>query len=819
MGDGRGSLAGVQGLCRGRGGVARQPRLGGPGALRGAPRPDVPALIAGLSSAPTMPRLPPDRPAPAPPPRPAALGTFLGVYLPTVLTILGVILYLRLGWVVGHAGLVGTLGIVVLANAITLITAVALAAIATNGRVGIGGAYFIISRSLGLEVGGAIGIPLFLSQALSVTLYAYGLAESLTFVWPGLSVPRVAFAIVVAVALLALRGAAAALRAQLPILALIGLSLLALGVGAARAGSLVHVQGTGPSGEVPFWVAFAVFFPAVTGIMAGLGLSGDLRDPRRAIPWGTLTAWATGCAVYLVVPLVLAYAVEPTVLRTDPLVWSKVAMLGPWLVFPGVWGAIFSSAVGSVLGAPRTLQAMALDGLVPRRLARVSAGLGEPVAGLALTVAIALAAVFLGELNAVAEVVSMFFLTVYGTVNLVAALEGLSGDPSWRPQVRAPWPLCLLGALGCLGVMLLINPLASAVAVVAELGLWLLYRRKEHRAAWGDVRRGLLEAMVRWALVRLSSLPLTPRSWRPHILLFVERAEERLELVRFATWFTQERGLVTVCEMWEERDGGIPGDPLERRAEIDRALREEGIVAFGEVDVVDSVERGLFAVAQANGMAGIASNTLMLGWPQDPERLAAWLRVARRLEPVRKSLILGRVDPPAPRRPQPEVHVWWGGLERNGDLMLLLAYLLTRNPQWRRSAIRVLSVASNEMMREATERNLRTLLPEIRIEAQVEVFTRPEGTTVAELIGARSGDADAVFLGLALPKEGEETAYAQRLVELVRNLRTFFFVRNGSLFVGELVLPEPAEPGEGDRDASGEPPGEPQPGVPGGDST
>ncbi|GAB4257132.1 MULTISPECIES: APC family permease [Deferrisoma] len=740
-----------------------------------------------------MPNLPSDRPRAGPGgPRPA-LGTFLGVYLPTVLTILGVILYLRLGWVVGHAGLWASLGIVVLANGITLLTSWSLAAIATNGKVGIGGAYFIISRSLGLEVGGAIGLPLFLSQALSVTLYAYGLAESLTFVWPEIPVPAAAFAIVAAVALLALGGAAAALRAQLPILGLIGLSLAALLAGAVAEprGSL----GLGPSGEVPFWTAFAVFFPAVTGIMAGLGLSGDLQDPRRAIPRGTLAAWATGFAVYLATPFLLAWAVPAEDLRSDPLVWTRVAVLGAWLVFPGLWGAIFSSAVGSVLGAPRTLQAMALDGLVPRWLARRSRRLGEPVAGLAVTAGLALGATFLGELNLVAEVVSMFFLTVYGTVNLVAALEGLSGDPSWRPQVRVPWALSLAGALGCLGVMVLINPVASAVAVVAEGGLWLTFRRREHRAAWGDVRRGLLEALVRWCLVRLSNLPVTPRSWRPHILLFVERVEERLDLVRFATWFTQERGLVTVCEMWEEAEE-LPGDPLERRAEIDRVLRAEGLVAFGEVDVVPSVEQGLFAVAQANGMAGIASNTLMLGWPQDPDRLAAWLRVATRLEPMHKSLILGRAEPPCPRRSQPEVHVWWGGLERNGDLMLLLAYLLTRNPEWRRSTIRVLSIASNEMMREATERNLRLLMPEIRIEAEVEVLLRPAGGTVAEMIAERSGEADVVFLGLALPKPGDEAAYAQRLTALAAGLRTFFFVRNGSVFVGDLVLPEPATPEE-----------------------
>ncbi len=735
-----------------------------------------------------MPKLPSDRPAGPPRPR---LGAFLGVFTPTILTILGVIMYLRFGWVLGHAGLLHTLLVVLLANGITFLTSLSLSAIATNGRVGIGGAYFIISRSLGLEVGGAIGLPLFLSQTLSVTLYAYGLAESLRIAWPAVPVPAAAFVIILAVGLLALRGAGAALKSQVPILALIGLSLVALAAGAVLNGSLARVAGSTPSGEVGFWAVFAVFFPAVTGIMAGLGLSGDLAEPRRAIPRGTLTAVLAGFAVYLLVPCLLAGTADRSLLVGEPLVWTRVAPLGAWLVLPGLWGAIFSSAVGSVLGAPRTLQAMALDGLAPRWLRSLHPRWGEPVAGIGVTLAIALGAVFLGGLNTVAEVVSMFFLTVYGTVNLVAALESLSGDPSWRPQIRVHWVFSLAGALGCLAVMLLINPVASLVAVASELALWLLLRRREGRAEWGDVRRGLLEALIRWALEKLSALPVTPRSWRPYILLFVERVEERLGLVRFATWFSQNRGIVTVCELWEEpADGELPGDPLARRWEIDRTLREERLAAFGEVNVVESVQRGLFAVAQANGMAGIASNTLMLGWPQEPERLAAWLRVAQHLEPMHKSLVIGRADPDwTLASEEPEVHIWWGGLERNGDLMLLLAYLLTRNPEWRRARIRVLSVASNEMMQQATTRTLAALLPEIRIDAEVEVIPKSEAGSIAELIQERSRSADVVFLGLALPPEGQEQSYAERVYDLAEGLGNFFFVRNGSLFVGELVTP------------------------------
>ncbi len=724
-----------------------------------------------------------------------SLGTFVGVYTPTLLTILGVILYLRLGWVVGHAGLLPTLVIVVLANGITFVTTLAISAVATNSRVGVGGAYYVISRSLGVEIGGAIGIPLFLSQAFSVTLYAYGLAESLRFVWPGVPVELAALVIVAAVGALAFRGAGAALRAQIPILGLIAVSLVALVLGTIGGADPSHLSASEPSGDVGFWGAFAVFFPAVTGIMAGLGLSGDLTDPKRSIPLGTLAAQLSGFAVYLMVPFLLAVAVAPEMLRDDPLVWTRVAPLGAWLVLPGLWGAIFSSAVGSVLGAPRTLQALAMDRVAPRQLASANGG-GEPVVGLAVTLAIALGAVLLGDLNSVASVVTLFFLTVYGTVNLAAALEGISLAPSWRPAIHAPWPVCLAGALACFAVMLLISATASVVAMATVLGLWLLLQRRERRADWGDVRRGVYEALIRWALLHMMRRPSTARSWRPHVLVFTEPIEERLDLVRFGDWFSQDRGVVTVCELLVADLALLEVDPLERQADIQAQLDQEGLVAFAEVNVVPSVEQGIVSVAQANGIAGIESNTVLLGWPSSLAGLTALLRVIGRLEKLHKSLLIGRAPEIPTGRGQRSVHVWWGGLQRNGDLMLLLAYLLTRNPEWRNARIRVLSMASNELMKAETERILEQLIPEIRIAADVHVFVKPPEESVAQVIHAESGEADLVLLGLATPKSGEEDAYAKRISELASGLRGFFFVKNSTLFMGNLVSTE-GEPAPG----------------------
>jgi len=726
------------------------------------------------------------------------LGAFLGVYTPTILTILGVIMYLRFGWVVGHLGLYQTLLVVVIANAITLTTTLSFSSMATNMKVGVGGAYFIISRSLGLGVGAAIGVPLFLSQSISVTLYAYGLAESLRIVWPGVPLLPVAVAIILVVSTISLYGARFALKTQIPLLILVAISLVAFTIGAlmtTKVGPMIEIL---PEvNDVGFWVGFAVFFPAVTGVMAGLSLSGDLKNPARAIPLGAIAATVTGFIVYLAVPILLTQAADAYQLQNDSLIWLKIAPLGLFLVLPGLWGAILSSAVGSILGAPRTLQAVARDQVAGQKLRDFISNEGGVRVALVLTTLIALGAVLLGDLNAIAKVVTMFFLTVYGTVNLAAGLETLSGDPSWRPKLRIPWFLNIACGLACVWVMFLISPLASIVAIGVEILLWLGFARREQRATWGDSRRGVYEAMLRWALIRLNNRTMSARNWRPHILVFVDDARRKLDLIRFASWFSQNRGVVTVCEL-------VVGDLLKDEIDIQgrvestrQLMDDEDLTVFAEVDVVDNILDGIADVAQANGIAGFASNTIVLGWPKDPEMLADFLTTTRRLEKIQKSVVIGKINPQhifPVRKTKREIHVWWGGLKQNGDLMLLLAYLLTRNPEWRGSELTVLCAASNDFAQANTERYLDTMLKDIRIEADCDVFIKPDDLSISELIQSRSATADAVFLGLAVPESGTEMEYVERLEALVGELPVVFFVKNSCLFVGKLLEAEELEP-------------------------
>ena len=723
---------------------------------------------------------------PQEPAQPVRLGAFIGVFTPTMLTILGVIMYMRLGWVVGNAGLGGALLIIALANAITLITSLSLSALATNMRVGVGGAYYLISRSLGLEAGGAIGIPLYLSQTLSLTLYSFGLAESLRIVWPEVPVQLVAAVIVILVTVLADRSTELALKAQLPIMVLIGISVLVFALGVNWGGPLATPV-DGEWVDADFWGVFAVFFPAVTGVLAGVSLSGDLRNPGKAIPRGVLAAVVVGFVVYMTLPILLALTVDPATLRSDSLIWTKVAIFGP-AVLGGLWGAILSSAIGSILGAPRTLQALSDDGLLPRFLARTHPKTGEPVLALRLSGALALACVALGDLNAVAVVVTMFFLTTYGTLNAVAALESLVGDLSFRPRIRIPSWVSALGALGCFVAMMAINPVAGVIAILAVVGIWTALSRRAMRAAWGDLRSGLWFTMARVSLFKLRESRFDARNWRPHVLVFTRDVTANLELIQLACMLSQERGIVTVSTLLEgDVEEHDHAEQLSRSNQL--LLDSKGLNAFCEVAAVPQVDNGIITVAQANGFAGLSSNTAMFGWSGDdnPDGLARLLGLTRRLSGLELCTLVLRYTAPDPQSPRNELVCWWRGKQHNGDLMLLLAHLFTQAEGWRRVRIVLRSIVPTQQDAEHLQKSMKAFLASIRIQADMEVVVPEPGQNIGELIRQGSRNARLVLLGLPEVPAGEEQAHAERMLSLVEGLPPTLLVRNSGPFRGRLV--------------------------------
>ena len=717
------------------------------------------------------------------------LGTFGGVFTPSILTILGVIMYLRFGWVIGQVGLYPTLLIVTIATSITFLTALSISAIATDKVVRAGGAYYMISRSLGIETGGAVGIPLYFAQALSVALYTIGFAESVNNIFPNASIVIVALITTVLVTALALASADIAIKAQYIIMAAIAISLLALVFGhdvEPIASDAASSQVT----RVGFWAVFAVFFPAVTGIMSGVNMSGDLKDPIKSIPRGTLAAVVVGYVIYMVIPFIL-HMRTPTasaaLLNPNVMVMKRIAIGGNLLVDSivlGVWGATLSSAIGSILGAPRILQALARDNILPSSLRWLGKGNGptdDPRLGTLFTLGIVLAVVMLGSLDAIAPVLSMFFLTTYMVLNIAAGLEGFLQSPSFRPTFRVHWSLSLLGAIGCIAVMFLINPVATIAALIIVGLIYFWLERRQIESTWGDVRQGVWMTIVRTALLNIDDAT-DPKNWRPHLLVLSGTPTKRWYLIEMARSFTHNRGLITVASILPSGSRSIA---QQEKAELTLRdfLDRKGIQAFAKIITADDPYDGSKQLLETYGMGPLVPNTVLLGDTEEPspDSIERYCKTIRMCHDAKRNVIIYRdeindsaappetLNPPMFGRDQKrQIDVWWGGLQSNGGLMLILAYLLRTSWQWRSADIRLKLVVYSEAAAQAAEANLTNLTDSLRIGAKSEVI-QAEGRSFNDILKKSSANADLVFLGLALPDE-DMIGYYQTLQDRIADL-------------------------------------------------
>ena len=253
-----------------------------------------------------------------------------------------------------------------------------------------------------------------------------------------------------------------------------------------------------------------------------------------------------------------------------------------------------------------------------------------------------------------------------------------------------------------------------------------------------------------------------------------------------------EQILPALLDIRPVRDAGTKGeDPpsltQEQRREIDATLAEAGVAAFSEVHVVPDLETGILGIAQANGFAGLESNTVIFGWADEEEGLAAQLRLLRLMSQLRMSTILARMPDRQGPRDRHRIDVWWGGLENNGDLMLLLAHLLNMDPEWRPARVRIRTIVRTAEEQPSMLRRLRHLVSEVRIRAEADVIVKPDDKEISEVMHEASAEADVVFLGLMVPEPGDELTYARRLIMLTEGFQTALFVRNGERFAGEML--------------------------------
>ncbi|MGD8426309.1 MAG: Na-K-Cl cotransporter [Balneolaceae bacterium] len=725
---------------------------------------------------------------------PHGLGTFGGVFTPSILTILGVIMYLRFGWVVGNVGLIGTLIIVTLSTAITFLTALSIAAIATDQRVRIGGAYYMISRSLGIESGGAIGVPLYLAQALSVALYTVGFAESVVDVFPSLSFKIVGIVTTIAVAILALVSAKAAIRAQYFIMFGIVLSLLSLLFGSPVEQSQIEMWGAAQRHSEGFWTVFAVFFPAVTGIMAGVNMSGDLKDPGKSIPKGTFWAIGVGYVIYMGLPILLANRADALTLIEDPFIMRKIAYWGDAILI-GVWGATLSSAMGSILGAPRVLQALARDGVLPRWLRWLGRGDGEedtPRVGTLVTLGVALTAVWLGNLNIIAPVLTMFFLTTYGVLNVTAGIERLLGSPSFRPKFKVHWSFSLLGAVGCVAVMLLINTFATIIAALFVIIVFVWLERRELQSAWGDVRRGIWMAITRAGLMRLDST-VEAKTWRPHPLVLSGAPTKRWHLIDLASSLTHNRGILTISTVLKNNN-----ITTERKQVLEKNIREflakRSIQGLVRVTTGPDSFQGAKDLVEAYGLGALVPNTIILGDSESAEVRDRYCDMISSFYAQQRNIIIVHNNKKLGFGERKRIDIWWGGLKGNGGLMMILAYLLQSSRKWWDAEVNIKMVVHDPKAVTDARQNLDRIIQRIRIDAKAEVLVA-NGKSFDDILHESSKGADLVLMGIAEPgnTEGDFVTYYEGLHNRVMDMPTTIMVLAAEeISFGEVLMQQDA---------------------------
>ncbi|MCB9640494.1 MAG: Na-K-Cl cotransporter [Myxococcales bacterium] len=720
-------------------------------------------------------------------------GYFGGVFTPSVLTILGVIMYLRFGWVVGQAGLIGTLLIVLIAHIISIATGLSVSSIATNRVVKTGGAYYMISRSLGAPTGAAIGIPLFFAQAISVTFYIVGFTESLALLYPNINAKIIGSITLFILTLISIKSADLAIRTQYLIMGAIFLSLVSFfaGTGAGTApvsGKIVWWNSQGAS----FSYVFAVFFPAVTGIMAGVSMSGDLQDPRKALPKGTMLAIFVGMIIYLAMPLWFSlHASQTALLKDNNIVW-KISRW-PMLIYVGVWGATLSSAVGSIMAAPRTLQALAMDNLAPKVFAKGTGPSSEPRNGILLTFVLAEIGILLGSLDLIAPILTMFFLATYGATNLACGLERWADSPSFRPTFRVPAWVSISGAISCFYVMSIINMGAMIASLLICAFIYIYADRKLRETRWGDARHGIWAAMLKSALVRLHHTAYHPMNWRPNLLILGGSPEKRQYLLDLGHAIGQNQGIVSYFHL-------ISGDisqHAKRRNEwakmIENRWQEEYPNVFYRVDVVDDIYRGAVSVAQSYGIGQFEANTVMLGWPHLAEKPAEFAKMICDLHLLGRSVLLVDYKEEKKFGEQKTIHIWWGGLRGNGSKILLLAYLLQSDARWQGAHVTLFMAVDKADASERVHADLQRIVAEARLQADVRVILRDQ-RPIAETMSEHSSQADLAIMGFRLPDyaEGKEEQEANEFFEryklFLQHLPTTLLVCSAQDFEGEPVL-------------------------------
>lgn len=694
-------------------------------------------------------------------------GTFLGVYIPCILMLFGVIIFLRLGWIVGSMGLLSSLTIIGLVSLIALITTLAMSSIATNTEIGKGGVYYMLSRSLGLDIGAAIGIPLFFRQSLTIAFCCIGFAESLHDLVPSWSIFNISVSTLALLTLLAYTSVRGALKVQVGIFIAIIAALISLFTGGKIREPNTDLL-TAPI-TLGFWEAFAIFFPAMTGMESSVSLSGDLKNPGRSLPIGTISALLTAFAIYAGISVFLVSTVPLHTLVEDPLIVQNIASI-PSLIIVGIWGATLSSALGGLLAAPRTLQAIAEDKMAPKIFAKTYGSMNEPKIATLATCLIAFVGTYFGSINILAPLLTMVSLISYCVLNLSAGMETLMANPSWRPRFRVHWSITLGGALICFLSMLMIDVGTALISIVMIMALFFFVKAKNRESSLLDIRDGLLLFFSRSAIYRLAYDVGPSKSWRPHFLVFADWEDEHSNsIMKFAQGICQSKGFLTTASF-------VTPNSISRVKQkkliqtLLHKFKEEKIQTFVQIKEAETVTTGIQDMINHYGLGPLTPNTLIFGGVKKKIDSTDFIKMLYLAYTRHKNIVILNKSEKLDTSKRNNIHIWWDtNSKSNSDLMLVLGYMLQMEASRKKSRLCIKAVVSDELDRKKKIEELEQIRLEKRLPIDIEVFVS-NNDSIENLVIEFSKNADMIFLGLrTVPKDPEKIdQYQSYLHELTR---------------------------------------------------
>ncbi|CAG7828067.1 unnamed protein product [Allacma fusca] len=615
-------------------------------------------------------------------------GWLEGVLMRCLLNIWGVMLFLRLSWLVGQSGVWQGFCIITTANAVTFITAFSMSAVSTNGKIKGGGIYYMISRSLGPEFGAAIGLMFTLANSIAVALYIVGFCESLNdllkvnnwgeIVDGGINDIRiVGIGVLICILILAFVGMDWVTRTQMILLFILIAAQVDYVVGTIigpvsdqekaqgftgfstdtwneNFGPDYRVDRQGSGNEQSFFSVFGVFFPAVTGIVAGANLSGDLKDPASAIPKGTLLAILITYLSYIGYALMMGGSVlrEATGdldqyleglnitmeeanqtgfkfytdcmngtdyicdygLLNNPQVMGLASSWDP-LIYMGCFAATLSSAIASLVGAPRVLQALAKDKLYPliEFFAKGYGANNDPVRGYLLVFLISLGCILIGTINDIAPLLSNFFLAAYCLINFSVFHAEISKSPGWRPSFRYynAW-VSLLGSLLCIAVMFLMNWVTAIVTVGLSVFLYMYVSYRKPDVNWGSSTQAQAYNSALGSVQTLNTVEEHVKNYRPQILILSGMPSSRPALIDFSHLLVKNHSLVICGHVVNEHLNHKARNQLTRQTY--NWLSKRNKKSFYTLVEDTGFSGGAHSIMQASGLGKLRPNLVMLGY-------------------------------------------------------------------------------------------------------------------------------------------------------------------------------------------------------------